>query len=407
MKIGRQGGGAVGFQRKHRQPGLCAMAAFLLLFLGSEAHAQPKAVELPVILSLSGDAAFLGQGERNALRIEQGVVNKDGGINGAPLQFQFYDDQSDPQTAVQLATQVKAGPSPIILGPSLTSTCNAVAPLMQAGPVLYCLSPGIHPPAGSYVFTGFVSTTDLAHALIRYFKGRGFTRIALITSTDATGQDGRRNFESTVKLPENAGISLVADVQFDPTDVSVAGQVQKMRAANPQAVIVWATGTPMGTVLRGLLQGGLNVPVATTDANMTYAQMKAYADILPSEMLLMSSEWPPHGANVTLDPRVAAAQEKMFAAYKAAGSRPDITAALAWDVGALAVDALRQAGPAADPSAIRKFISGTKGWAGINGIYDFTRIPQRGLDVDDAVVTRWNAETHQWTIVSSPGGSQS
>jgi branched-chain amino acid transport system substrate-binding protein len=321
------------------------------------------------------------------------------------VHFDFHDDQSSPQVAVQLASQIKAQQPPIILGSAIVAMCNAMAPLMQDGPVMYCLSPGIHPAAGSRVFTAFISTHDLARALVRYYRGRGFTRLAIISSTDASGQDGRLGFEEALKLPENAGLRIVTAVQFNPADVSVAAQIQQIKSSDAQAVIVWTTGSPMGTVLKGIVQSGLDLPVGTTDANMTHAQMQQYAAFMPSEMLFMSSEWPPHGADVTLDPKVVAAQAPMFQAFAAAGVAPDISAALAWDAGILAVDALRKAGPGATPEQIRATIAGTKGWGGINGIYDFVTMPQRGLDENDAVVTRWQPDKKQWVIVSKPGGA--
>jgi branched-chain amino acid transport system substrate-binding protein len=54
---------------------------------------------------------------------------------------------------------------------------------------------------------------------------------------------------------------------------------------------------------------------------------------------------------------------------------------------------------------MRAYLAGVKGWAGVNGIYDFTSVPQRGLDETDAVVTRWNPDSKTWTIVSRPGGA--
>jgi branched-chain amino acid transport system substrate-binding protein len=379
---------------------LFAATALCLLASAGIAAAQP--VQIPVVLPLTGGAAFLGQGERTALQIAEKVVNAEG---GTPVHFDFHDDQSSPQVAVQLASQIKAQQPPIILGSAIVAMCNAMAPLMQDGPVMYCLSPGIHPAAGSRVFTAFISTHDLARALVRYYRGRGFTRLAIISSTDASGQDGRLGFEEALKLPENAGLRIVTAVQFNPADVSVAAQIQQIKSSDAQAVIVWTTGSPMGTVLKGIVQSGLDLPVGTTDANMTHAQMQQYAAFMPSEMLFMSSEWPPHGADVTLDPKVVAAQAPMFQAFAAAGVAPDISAALAWDAGILAVDALRKAGPGATPEQIRATIAGTKGWGGINGIYDFVTMPQRGLDENDAVVTRWQPDMKQWVIVSKPGGA--
>ncbi len=387
-----------------RKIGVALIAAVLLAIPGAPAGAAAP-VEVPVILPLSGGAAFLGVGEQTALRIAESVINQKGGVHGVPLHFAYYDDQSSPQVAVQLATRLKATQPPVVLGSALVAMCNAMASVLAGGPVMYCFSPAIHPAAGSNVFTAFISTRDLAQALVTYYRGRGFKRLAMITSTDASGQDGRANFMSVLQLPENKGLQLVSSVQFNPTDVSVSAQVQQIRAANPDALIVWTSGSPMGTVLKGIVQGGLDVPVGTTDANMTYAQMRQYAAFLPTEMLYMSAEWPPHGQELVLDPRVAQAQTEMFAAFAAAGVRPDNAVAHAWDVAMLIVRALDQAGPEPTAEQIRAALAATKDWPGINGVYDFTQEPQRGLGITDSVVTRWQPDRGTWTIVSKPGGA--
>ncbi len=181
--------------------------------------------------------------------------------------------------------------------------------------------------------------------------------------------------------------------------------MQQIKASGAQAVIAWTSGSPMGTVLKGLVQAGVDLPVGTTDANMTNAQMQQYGTFLPSEMLFMSTEWPPHTAEVTLDPRVAAAQKPLFDAYAAAGVTPDIAVAHAWDTAMLAVAAFRTLGRDATAEQVRAYLAGVKDWAGINGIYDFAKVPQRGLDENDAVVTRWQPDKKVWTIVSKPGGA--
>ena len=382
--------------RRH-SGGRAFLLGALVLLPASIALAQP--VEVPVVLPLTGNSAFLGQGERDALRIVEGVIN----AGGPTVHFSFFDDQSSPQTAVQLASQIKGQQAPVVLGSAIVAMCNAMAPMLKGGPVMYCFSPGIHPADGSGVFTAFISTHDMARVLVRYYRGRGFTRLAMITSTDASGQDGRAGFEEAFKLPENAGLSLVSSVQFNPTDVSVSAQVQQMKAANPQAVIAWTSGAPFGTVLKGIVQGGLDVPVATTDANMTYAQMAQYASFLPGEALFMSSEWPPHTGAVTLDPRVVVAQRAMFDAYTAANAKPDNAVAHAWDTALLVADAFRAGATTAE--AVRSHIAGIRDWAGINGIYDFTKVPQRGLNETDAVVTRWQPAESRWMVISKPGGA--
>lgn len=379
-----------------------AIALTLLLLFGS---AQAQTLDIPVILPLTGSAAFLGQGERTALQIAERTINGEGGINGTPLRFVFNDDQSSPQAAVQHAAQIRTTNPPIVFGSAIVAMCNAMAPMLKDGPVMYCFSPGIHPPPGSRIFTAFISTHDLARSLVRYYRGRGFTRLAMITSTDASGQDGRLGFEEAMRLPENAGMKIVAAAQFNTTDVSVAAQVQTMKAADPQAVIAWTSGSPFGTVLKGIVQGGLEVPVGTTDANMTLAQMQQYAAFLPQEALFMSTEWPPHGPELVLDPRVVAAQDRMRAAFATAGVSPDVAVAHAWDPAMLLAETLRSLGGAATPEQVRAGFAARAAWPGINGIYDFIRIPQRGLDEADAVVTRWRPDAKEWRVVSHPGGA--
>jgi branched-chain amino acid transport system substrate-binding protein len=125
-----------------------------------------------------------------------------------------------------------------------------MAPLVTSGPVQYCLSPAIHPKAGSFTFTSNVSTSDYAIAFYRYFKTQNWKRIALITSTDASGQDADEGFEAALNLPEfkTSGLSLVSHEHFNVTDISVSAQIARMRATNPQVVIAYSPGTPFGTL---------------------------------------------------------------------------------------------------------------------------------------------------------------
>ena len=366
------------------------------------AAAEPYAIH--VIMPLSGRASFLGQAEQKALEIAEPIFNKSGGIHGRPVHFVFHDDQSNPQISVQLANQVLAEHPTVLIGSSIVAMCNAMAPLMSSGPVMYCLSPGIHPPAGSYVFTSSVSTYDLAAAVIRYFRLKGWTRLSLITSTDATGQDAERGVDEVLARPENKSVEMVARAHFNPTDVSVAAQIEHLKAAGPQALIAWTTGAPIATIFKGIVQAGLEVPVATTDGNMTYAQMTEYASFLPKELYIPSAEWPAHGGSFKFEPAVEKAQREFYDDYKAANAKPDVAASLAWGPVMVLVDALRALGPQATAQEVRDYIAHLKNYPGIDGIYDFERNPQRGLDEHNAVVTRWSGAKEAWEVMSQPTG---
>jgi branched-chain amino acid transport system substrate-binding protein len=376
--------------------------AMAVAVLGAAGPAS--AYDINTILPLTGGASFLGKEEQQTLQLAEPMINKAGGIHGQQVHFVFYDDQSNPQTGVQLTNRVLAGKPAVLLGSSLVAICNAMAPLMQNGPATYCFSPGIHPAQGSYVFTSSISTLDLADATIRYFRLKGWTKIAFMTSADATGQDAEHGLDAVVARPENKDISVVERAHFNTTDVSVAAQIEHIKAANPQALVAWSTGTPIATVFKGIIQAGLDIPVATTDGNMTYAQMTQYAAFLPKQLYIAAPEWVQHAGVITLDPAVEKAQQQFFDTFKAANAKPDIAATLAWDPAMIVIAALRHLGPDATAQQVRDYIANLKGYAGINGVYDFPKIPQRGLDVQGAVVTSWSPAHQTWELVSKPTG---
>ncbi len=360
--------------------------------------------EIHAILSLTGGASFLGKAEQQAIQLIEKWTNANGGIQGQPVKFVFHDDQSSPQVAVQLASQVVALKPAVEIGANLVAMCNAMTPLMQNGPVMYCLSPGIHPPAGSYVFTSSVSTIDLSKALIRYFRQRGWTKIAVLTSTDASGQDAEKGIKGNLDLPENKAMQVVAQEHFTPSDVSVAAQIEKIKASGAQALIAWSTGAPIGTIFKAITQAGLDIPVGTTDGNMTHAQMSQYAAFLPKQLYIPAAEWAMHGSTLKREPEVVKAQDLFEKLYKEAGIEPDVASALAWDPTMVTLDALRKLSPKATAAQVRDYLSKLKGYVGVDGVYDYTRVPQRGLDVENAVVTLWSPEKKTWVPVSKPAG---
>jgi branched-chain amino acid transport system substrate-binding protein len=335
----------------------------------------------------------------------QAVTNKDGGLDGQPLEFAFHDDQSTPQTAVQIANGLLADKPSVMLGSSIVAMCNAIAPLLKEGPFDYCLSPGVHPPAGSYQFSTSIDTRDLIEALVRYFRSQGLTRIAFMTSTDASGQDAERGFDDVLKLAENAGVQVVERQRFNPTDVSVAAQIERIKAAGPQALIAWSTGAPIATVFKAVLQAGLDLPVGTTNGNMTYAQMTQYKDFLPKELYIPTSAYPPHAGLFALDAKIEEQQQRFYAAFKEANLKLDNMSVLAWDPGNLVIDALRKLGAKASAQQVRDHIANQTDYVGVNGIYDFKAVPQRGLTVKNALVTRWDPAADTWNVVSQLTGA--
>src|SRR6185312_596573 len=224
-----------------------ALAGLLCAAAANAATAPARAAEevkLNVILPLTGPGAFLGKEEQAAMQLGEKLVNEKGGIKGRTLRFMFHDDQSKPQVAVQLLQEILAEKPSLVIGSAIVANCSAMMPLMAQGPVQYCLSPTIKPEPGSYVFTSNISTDDQNRAIIRYFRLSGLKRIGLITATDAMGQLAEQSIEQVLKLPENKEMVLVHKAEFNPADVSVAAQIERLKAAAPDAVLAWNTGCP-------------------------------------------------------------------------------------------------------------------------------------------------------------------
>jgi len=383
-------------------PGCAALAIVAVLSTHSACAADPYDVH--VILPMTGGGSFVGKGQQDTLQALEATVNKAGGIQGRPLHFVFHDDQTSPQVAVQLASGLIAQKPAVILGSSLVAMCNAMAPLMKSGPVMYCLSPALHPAAGGYAFSASSSSFDQIAALIRYYRLKGWTEIAALSGTDATGQDADRAIAQILAMPENSGVKLVEHQHFNPTDVSVAAQMERIKASGAKAVIAWSTGAPVATVFKAAIQAGLDLPIAPSSGNQTFAQMAQYADFLPKQFMVPSALFPEHEGVLQLDPRIEKLQHEMYSILAERGLKADNMVATSWDAGLIVVEALRKLGPDATADQLRQYIMGLTDFAGVDGIYDFKAYPERGLGPSSSAIVRYDAEGKRWLWLSKPGG---
>lgn len=377
------------------------LAGVLLVALGTphRAGAQPAPYEINVILSITGSGAFLGAKETDSLRAVEDLTNRTGGIQGRPLKFVIADDASNPQVAVQLVNGLIAKKVAMILGPSLTTSCFAIEPLVsESGPLTYCFSPGTTPKPRSYYFVNAPHIDDLFVAVLRYFRERHLTRLGLAFSIDTVGRDFEKRYEKTVAMPEFHDVTVAAKEYFNPTDLNFAAQVSRLKAAKPEAIIVTTVGSPFGTVLRSLRDGGLeNVPIYTEGANMTYTQMTQYADFLPKELDFSGRR------GIVPEPLgtgpVKRAQDRYFDELKRLSIRPESVTALPWDNANLIVDGLRKIGPDATATQLRDFLLAQRDWTGIEGTYDFTNGDQRGIGTTASAVFRWDATKSDFVVV--------
>jgi branched-chain amino acid transport system substrate-binding protein len=381
-----------------------AVAIFLAATsLPQRSVAAGEPVELNAILSLTGPGAFLGTAEQSGMLLAADAVNKAGGIAGRPVKVTIQDDGSNAQTALTLANGLIANKVQVIFGPTLTAGCSALAPLVHNGPLVYCFSPGMQPERRSYMFVYQVSSADSVGVDVRYFRGRGLKRIAMLTSTDSSGQVGEAAIDAALAQPDNKDLSLVDREHYNVTDLSVAAQIARIKGSGAQVMIAWGTGTPIGTVFRAVRDAGLDIPVAVSAGNDIYPEMKQFAGILPRELI---SAAPPNIALDTLpNGQVKNAVRQFVDAFKAAGIRADISEANGWDPAQIIIDGLRKIGPNATAAQLKDYMNNLHGYAGACGMYDFRTGDQRGLTASqNLVMVRWDVPKDTWVTISKFGG---
>jgi len=380
---------------------LIAFAALLVVTVLRAGAAEP--FEVNVILSLTGQGTFVGTGQLQAIGIAESAINRSGGINGRPVKFIVKDDQTNPQVAIVLLQTLIAENVSVVLGPSLAGSCNAMTPLVQRdGPVVYCLTAGVKPAPGGYVFSTLSSTPDMIDMALGYFRERGWKKIGYIVTTDAGGQDAEAGIVASTTARASSGVEIVDREHFAPTELSVSAQVAKLKAAQPDAIVAWVTGTAAGTVLHGVHDAGVDVPVMLSPGNMTAAFVKQYGSLLNDKMFLPITAF--YGGTAGVPPPTRSAMNAFSGAYRTAGATPDQLAVSAWDPTMLIVDALRKNGVDAPAAKIRDYLINLKGWSGVNGAYDFHAIPQRGVGQASLIMVRWDAAHADFIPSSRAGG---
>jgi branched-chain amino acid transport system substrate-binding protein len=382
------------------------VAAALFSVLATPAPAADDTYDLHVIIPLTGGGAFLGKAEQDSIQVAEKVINQDGGIHGKKLNVVFHDDHSSPQVAVQLTTEVIAAHPAVILGSTVSALCNAMAPLVKDGPVMYCFSPSIRAEPGGYVFSAQIDSHDQQRALLTYFRDKGWKRIALITTIDASGQDAAASVTALVKEPDFKELVLVADTHFAPGDVTVSAQIETMRAGDPQAIVSWATTAAGATVFRGMKQAGMDLPTAASASNMTVQQMTDYAPFLPQQVFFGAGEWAANGdPRLDVPAEIAAQQKLFFSSMKAVGIYPGAGEEIGWEPIRVVADALNKLPAGADAKQLRDFLVSWQGHVGAEGSYDFKKTPQRGLNIDNAIIVRWDSAKKEWHLVSNLKGT--
>jgi len=207
-------------------------------------------ITIGVTVSATGPAAALGGPQKNTVTLLPIAVA------GEKVNWIVLDDATDPASAAKNAMKfITQDHADIIVGSSTTAnTAAMVDTIAESKTPLLSLAPiDLPPEKGIWVFRLPQHNALMAKALIDHMKRNAIKTVGFIGFADVYGESW---LKIVTPMFEGAGIRLIATERYNRTDTSVTGQVLKLLAAKPDAVLVAASGTPAALPHATLVERG-------------------------------------------------------------------------------------------------------------------------------------------------------
>jgi branched-chain amino acid transport system substrate-binding protein len=241
--------------------------AFRTALLGSAlalafapAHAD---LTVGVILPLTGPASGLGIPTKNGLALWPET------IAGEKVKLIILDDASDPtqgnKNARRLTTEDHAD---VIVGSTATPVAIAVSQVAAENQTVQLATSPVDLPAGkdSWTFRLPQSNAVMAAGVAKQMKALGVKTFGFLGYSDAYGESWLKDISQAAK---DAGLSLVATERFARADTSVTAQALKIISANPDAVLVVASGSGAAMPHKTLVERGYKGKIFQTHSGAT------------------------------------------------------------------------------------------------------------------------------------------
>ena len=220
-------------------------------------------IKIGVSLSLTGPGSGLGIPMQKQLQLFPKT------IAGEKITLIILDDATDPgKGSANTRRFVKEDKVDVIYGSSITAVAAAMTEIAsEAGTAQVAGSPvGLPPGKDKWLFRLAQSNTVMAHALVEHMKKQGVKSVGFLGYTDAYGQQW---LDAVGPELEKAGIKLIGIERFARTDTSVTPQAIKLTSANPNAILVVASGSGAAMPQLGLVERGYKGKVYQTHAAAT------------------------------------------------------------------------------------------------------------------------------------------
>src|SRR5215216_7732715 len=357
---------------------------------GLPSMAQTNEIVIGITVVTTGPAAALGIPERNSLEF---VVKE---IAGVPLKVIVLDDGGDPTNATTNARRfVTESKADIIMGSSTTPPTVAVSNVAnEAGIPHIGLAPfPITPERAKWSVAMPQPIPIMGKVVYEHMKANNVKTVGYIGYSDSYGDLWFNDFK-TQGVP--MGMTVVDEERFARPDTSVAGQVLKLVAANPDAVLIGASGTAAALPQTALRERGYKGLIYQTHgaASMDFIRIagKAAEGVLMASGPVMDPEDQPDSA---LTKKPGLALNKAYEAKHGANSRSQF-AGHSYDaflvLERVIPAALKKAKPGTPEfrEAIRQALMTEKEIVATQGVYNWTEKDRYGLDDRSRIILTVN-----------------
>ncbi|WP_036594255.1 ABC transporter substrate-binding protein [Ottowia thiooxydans] len=357
-------------------------------------------VKIGVTVSETGPAASLGIVEKRTLQLLPDT------LGGEKVEYIILDDASDTTAAVRNARRLTSEDKVDALIGS-TTTPNSLAMLDVAaefGTPMIAMGAGaaIVEPMDArrrWAFKAVHNDGMMVDAIVEHMVKKGVKTVGYIGFADATGE----GYWTRLKSQADAnGLKIVANERYGRGDNSVTAQALKIASANPDAVLIAASGSPAALPQISLKERGYKGVIYQTHgvANNDFLRVagaSAEGTYLPVGPLLVADQLPADSAVGKIGRDVI----KRYEQKHGEGSRTTFISN-AYDPYLLLDSAVRIAVKKAKPgtpefrSALRDALESTKEFAGSQGYYNMTASDHVGLDKRSRYIVR--IESGKWKL---------
>lgn len=343
--------------------------------------ASQAEITIGVSLGTTGPGASLGVPYKNAFQL----IPKT--LGGEPVRYIILDDESKPDNAAKNARKFTSEDKvDAMMGstgvPSAVAMSQVAAefktPLIALTPL-----PPLAPERAPWTYIVPQPTELMMSAVAQHMKARGVKTVGFIGFSDSWGD---LVYNAVTSLAPGAGFKVQSNERYGRADTSVAGQVLKVMAEKPDAIVVGGSGSPAATPQIALAERGYKGPIYHNHGtvNLPFIQTgkkAAEGAIAPTGALIvaeeLSADFPTKAVSLDFVKRYEAAfgadSRNAFAGYSYDG-------VLLLD--AAAAVALKKAKPGTPEfrAALREALENVKNVVGTHGVYNMSAANHNGLD---------------------------